>query len=123
MKKVLKVSVGAPMADSLARARATMEALQAGRTATPHYAVGFESLPQLLAVFTPKRLELIALLRERGPMSVAQLARALQRDYKNVHGDVKALTEWLAIERNDDGHVFVPWDEIDFRVPLTRLAA
>ena len=123
MKKILKVSVGTPVVDNIERVRTTTSALQAGKSVTPHYAVGFESLSQLLAVFTPKRLELIALLRERGPASIAELARMLRRDYKNVHGDVKALIEWLAVERNDAGLVFVPWDEIDFKVPLTRLAA
>lgn len=123
MKRILKISVGTPVADSIERVRTMMLALQAGRSATPHYAVGFESLSQLLAMFTPKRLELIALLRERDPVSIAELARMLGRDYKNVHGDVKALIEWLAVERNDAGLVFVSWDEIDFKVPLTRLAA
>ncbi|MEW6166210.1 MAG: hypothetical protein AB1651_00680 [Pseudomonadota bacterium] len=123
MKKVLNVKVGEPAAASLARARVAMEALQRGRKAAPYFGVGFESLAQMLAVFTPKRLELIAALREQGPMTVAALARALGRDYKNVHGDTAALIEWLAVERDDDGKVFVPWDEIDFKLPLTRKAA
>jgi hypothetical protein len=29
----------------------------------------------------------------------------------------------IAVERDDDGKVFVPWDEIDFKLPLTREAA
>lgn len=123
MKKVLHVKAGEPAAESMARARATMEALQAGRKAQPYFGVGFESLAQMLATFTPRRLELIAALREQGPMSIAALSRTLERDYKNVHGDVSALIEWLAIERNDDGKVFVPWDEIDIKLPLTRQAA
>jgi predicted transcriptional regulator len=121
--RVLNVMVGAPVADNLERARATMKLLQAKGKATPYYGVSFESLAQMLAVFTPKRLELIAALREQGPMSVAALARSLARDYKNVHGDVAALIEWLAVERDEDGLVYVPWDEIDFKLPLTRHAA
>lgn len=122
-RRILNVKVAEPMAASLDRARATMEALQQGGKAAPYYGVGFESLSQMLAVFTPRRLELIGALRERGPSSIAALARALGRDYKNVHGDVTALIEWMAVERADDGTVSVPWDEIDFRLPLTRQAA
>ncbi len=44
-------------------------------------------------------------------------------NYKNVHGDVAALAEWMAIERDDRGLVSVPWDEIDLRLPLQHKAA
>lgn len=121
--RVLHVKVAEPMTESLNRARATMEALQQGKTPEPYYGVGFESLPKMLAVFTPKRLELIAFLRAQGPLSVAALSRALKRNYKNVHGDVAALIEWMAVERGEDGRVFVPWDEIDVRLPLLGKAA
>ncbi|MFT4046964.1 MAG: hypothetical protein QM661_09740 [Solimonas sp.] len=123
MKKVLHVRAGEPASASLDRARKSMEALQAGRKAEPHYSVGFASLAQMLATFTPRRLELIAALREQGPTTVAALARSLGRDYKNVHSDVAALLEWLAIERDDAGKVLVPWDEIDITLPLTKQAA
>jgi predicted transcriptional regulator len=78
----------------------------------------------MLAVFTPKRWELIARLRETGPLTTAELARKLDRDYKNVHADVAALSEWLAVQRTEDGRVHVPWSEIvvDMKLP-NRLAA
>lgn len=121
--KVLHVKVAEPMADVLGRARTTMETLEKGKMPKPYFGVGFESLPQMLAVFTPKRWELIAFLGKRGPLSVAALARGLRRNYKNVHGDVAALMEWRVIERNAKGHVFIPWDEIDVRLPLMKNAA
>lgn len=123
MKRVLHINAGEAAEASIARARHAMEALQAGRAVEPYFGVGFASMADMLAVFTPRRLELLATLRERGPMRVAGLARALGRDYKNVHGDVAALAEWLAVERGDDGRVSVPWDEIDVRLPLVRVAA
>ena len=121
--KVLHVQVAEPVRASLDRARLTMEALERGETPEPYFSVGFESLPQLLAIFTPKRWELIAYLRENGPLSIAELARRLGRNYKNVHGDVVALMEWLAVERGEDGRVLVPWDAIELRLPLVRDAA
>jgi predicted transcriptional regulator len=121
--KVLQVKVAEPTAEMLGRAQATMEALQSGEDPAPYFGIGFETLPQLLAVFSPKRWELIAYLSEHGPLSVAALARGLGRDYKNVHGDVVSLMEWMVVERGPDGAVSVPWDEIDLRLPLTRRAA
>jgi predicted transcriptional regulator len=121
---VLHVRVGEDVHAKLARARETMEALQQGRRHKPHFAVGFAEVGQMLAVFTPKRWELIAKLREIGPVTTAQLARTLERDYKNVHADVAALSEWLAVQRDEDGRVSVPWAEIivDMKLPA-QLAA
>ena len=122
-KKILHVQAGEPATASLARARATMQALQGGKRSEPYFGVGFESMAQMLATFTARRLDLLATLREQGPTTIAALARTLGRDYKNVHGDVNALIQWLAVERDDQGQVFVPWDEVDIRLPLTRRAA
>ena len=122
--KVLHVQVAEPTADMLDRARIVLEALEAGREPPEAYfGIGFESIPQMLAVFTPKRLALVAYLSEHGPLTVAALARGLSRDYKNVHGDVAALMEWTVVERGVDGRVCVPWEEIDLRLPLARRAA
>ncbi len=121
--KVLHVKVAEPPAEMLGRARTTMEALERGTTPESYFGVGFESLPQMLSVFTPKRWELIAFLGEHGPLSIAALARGVRRNYKNVHGDIAALMEWRVVERSDDGRVFIPWDEIDLRLPLMKSAA
>jgi predicted transcriptional regulator len=124
LKAVLNVTVGDSVAGSLARARSAMETLQRGKTPQPHFGVGFAQVGQMLSVFTPKRWELIATLRESGPLTTADLARKLRRDYKNVHADVTALAGWLAVERMEDGRVQVPWSEIvvDLKLP-SRLAA
>ena len=123
MSNVLHIKVGESIEGSLTRARDIMEALERGQTPEPYFGIGFAELPQLLAVFTSRRWELLRLLSQDGPMTIAELARALRRDYKNVHGDVVALSEWLAVERDEDGRVFVPWDEIDLRLPLQRKTA
>ena len=121
---VLHVRVGEDVHANLARAREALETLQQGRRPKPHFAVGFAEVGQMLAIFTPKRWELIVKLREIGPVTTAQLARTLERDYKNVHTDVAALSEWLAVQRDEDGRVCVPWSEIivDMKLPA-QLAA
>jgi len=72
----------------------------------------------------PKRWELIGALREGGAMTVAELARQLKRDYKNVHSDCERLIEWMAIEKNENGLVCAPYDEIvvDMKLPDRRAA-
>lgn len=123
-KATLHVRVGVGLGANLERAAAAMKALQGGRKPKPQFGVSFAEVGQMLAVFTPKRWELMARLRETGPMTTAELARLLRRDYKNVHADVAALSEWLAVQREPDGRVSVPWSEIvvDMKLPA-ELAA
>ncbi|HRP96980.1 MAG TPA: hypothetical protein PL143_12055 [Rhodocyclaceae bacterium] len=115
----LHVRVGCDVEESLRRAAQTMKALERGEQPEPHFSVGFEDIGQMLAVFTPKRWELIGVLRANGPLTVAELALRLRRDYKNVHGDVESLMEWMAVERDGQGRVCVPWSDIivDMHLP------
>jgi len=123
-ESILNVKVGEPLELSLARAAQTMEALEKGETPAPYYGVGFSDIGQLFAVFTPRRWDLLAVLREYGPMSIAALARLLKRDYKNVHSDVEKLSEWQAVEKDEQNRVFAPYSEIvvDVRMPQGRAA-
>lgn len=123
-ERILNVTVGEPLESSLARAARTMETLQRGESPAPYFGVGFSDVGQLFAVFTPRRWDLLATLREGGPMTIAELARRVKRDYKNVHGDVEKLSEWQAVEKDEKGRVFAPYAEIvvDVRLPQGRAA-
>jgi len=61
----------------------------------------------------PHRLELLKQLKLVGPSSVRALSIKLQRDYKNVHSDVKALEQSGLLERTSSGAIHAPWDVID----------
>lgn len=78
----------------------------------------------MFAVFTPRRWELLAALRQSGPVSIAELARRLSRDYKSVYNDVAQLVEWQIIGKNEKGLVFAPYAEIsvDVRLPCQDAA-
>jgi predicted transcriptional regulator len=80
----------------------------------------YGSEPELISTLTPKRWELIERLHHEGPMSIYALAKLLERDYKNVHTDVKALSELEIIQETDEGRITIPWDEIEAHF---RLAA
>jgi predicted transcriptional regulator len=64
---------------------------------------------------------LIEQLQKIGVSSIRGVARALDRDIKRVHDDVTALMEWGLVEKDGDGKVFVPYDEIE--ADFTRRAA
>ena len=65
--------------------------------------LSFESWEGLARVLTGKRLELLRHLRRQPAPSIAELARALGRDYKRVHADVEALAAAGLIDRTPDG--------------------
>jgi predicted transcriptional regulator len=80
--------------------------------------LNFEDFSMLLAVLTPRRLELLKHLRQHGPLSVRALSKGLSRDYKNVYDDTRALQEAGLIERKADNTLQAPWDVIDAHVRL-----
>ena len=121
--KILKINVGADVKSTLTLAQQAMEQLSLGEEPAPYYGVGFKNVSQMLSVFTEKRWDLLAALRENGPTNIAELARIVKRDYKNVHNDVERLMEWLAIEKNDQGKIFTPYSEIIVDVHLPRQKA
>jgi predicted transcriptional regulator len=101
-----------------------MKAAKQGKRVKPYFGMGFGEVGEMFSVFTPKRWELIGVLRESGAITVAELARRLKRDYKNVHNDCERLIEWMAIEKDENGLVFAPYSEIvvDMKLPDSRAA-
>lgn len=123
-ERILNVKVGEPIEAGLDRAAQVMTALERGKKATPYFGIGFADMGQMLAVFTPRRWDLLAALRAAGAVSIAELARRVGRDYKNVHNDIERLIEWQTVEKDEAGRVFAPYAEIrvDVRLPSGRAA-
>lgn len=122
--RILNVKVGEPVEAGLDRAAQVMTALERGRKPTPYFGIGFADMGQMLAVFTPRRWDLLAALRAAGAVTIAELARRVGRDYKNVHGDIERLIEWQTVEKDEQGRIFAPYAEIrvDVRLPSGRAA-
>jgi predicted transcriptional regulator len=72
----------------------------------------------LLKNLTPARWTLLEALKRSGPMSINELARLLERNYKNVHTDVTRLLELGLIERAQDRQITVAWDTIAAEMKL-----
>ena len=53
--------------------------------------LAFESWDALVRVLTGRRVELLRYVRRNKVTSIRALAKALDRDYSNVHADVQAL--------------------------------
>ena len=120
-KQILNVGISSPQ-ESLAHFARAWKTAAGGKKTKPYNGLGFESIEQFAAALTPQRWLLINALKSIGPSSIYALARKLGRHYKNVHTDVTALLQLGIIEKDAEGKVFVPWDEIDVNMPLAQAA-
>jgi len=111
LPKVLELRVS-DARDALDRFEAAWNRRTEGRKTGALRVLSMRDLPLLLRTLTPARWQLLDRLREAGPLSIYELARRLERDYKNVHTDVTALARIGLIERAGDARVSVPWDVV-----------
>lgn len=89
----------------------------------PIHRLYFDDVETLWKTLTHRRMHLLQILRQSGPLSIRRLAAILERDYKNVHSDVSRLSKFGLIQLGKDGRYFVPWDLIDLQIPLAALRA
>ena len=79
--------------------------------------LAFESWDALARVLTGKRMELLRHVRRHQVASIRALAKALGRDYSNVHADVQALTAAGLLEATDAG-LRAEYDAIETRIAI-----
>src|SRR5438552_5442828 len=111
LARLLELRIG-DARDALDRFEAAWNRRTERRRVKPLQVVSMADLPLLLRTLTPARWQLLERLRDAGPLSIYELAKRLERDYKNVHTDVTALTKIGLIERAGDARVSVPWDVV-----------
>jgi predicted transcriptional regulator len=79
--------------------------------------LAFESWDALARVLTGKRMELLRYVRRNNVTSVRALAKALGRDYSNVHADVKALAGAGLLDASARG-MRADYDTIETKIAL-----
>jgi predicted transcriptional regulator len=98
--------------------RRWIAALKGKREATGTEVISVSSWEVLGKVLSPPRLQILAAVPELKPASIAALAKALGRDFKNVHADVTFLSEvgLLMLRETGTRRTLVPtalYSEID----------
>lgn len=53
--------------------------------------ISFQSIGQLKAFLTPKRMELLKIIKQKNPKSIYELAKLVKRTPENVNSDIKLL--------------------------------
>ena len=79
--------------------------------------LAFENSDMLARVLSNKRMELLSYVRRNNVTSVRALAKALKRDYSNVHADVQALAGVGLLENSRKG-VRADYDIIETQITI-----
>lgn len=113
----VKMTVGGAIEDDAARRFVdAWHRAERGESFRERHVV-FESWEALERVLTGKRMELLRYVRRHTVTSVRALAKALGRDYRNVHADVQALTAVGLLEATDGG-VRADYDAIETKIAI-----
>lgn len=85
--------------------------------------IGFATPALLFDWLTPRRWELLSAVQAAAtPLEITELARRLGRGTESVHSDAQALLDLGLIEKDTDGALSCPFDEIRAQFALKRVA-
>src|ERR1700692_1486180 len=113
----VKITVGGAMEDEASRRIIdAWHRAESGETFHERH-LAFESWDALARVLTGKRMELLRYVRRHKVASVRALAKALGRDYSNVHADVQALTAAGLLDARDGG-LRADYDAIETKIAI-----
>lgn len=82
----------------------------------------FNSAESFTKILTANRLQILIYLTANQPRSIYELAKGLNRDFKNVHSDIRKLFELELIDLEESGEIrkgFIPkakYSEIDLKL-------
>jgi predicted transcriptional regulator len=65
--------------------------------------ISFPDYETLGRVITGARVQILSVIREKKPKSIQELARMVDRDFKNVYQDIQLLAEFGLIELKTQG--------------------
>jgi predicted transcriptional regulator len=113
----VKITVGGKIEDETSRRFAeAWHRAERGETFHERH-LAFESWETLARVLTSKRMELLRYVRRHKVTSIRALAKALDRDYSNVHADVQALTA-VGLLDAEDGSLHADYDAIETKIAM-----
>ncbi len=113
----VKFTVGGAMEDEASRR--FVDAWRRGERGESFHErhLAFESWDALARVLTGKRMELLRYVRRHNVTSIRALAKALSRDYSNVHADVRALAAAGLLDATAKG-VRADYDAIETKIAI-----
>ena len=100
------------------------EAIERGGKVKREVGIYFENIAAFRKALTPRRLELLHLIKTRRPKSLQEIARLTRRNVKNIATDIGLLTQLGLIETVKSGTgrkeiaSQVDYDAIELRIAV-----
>tara|TARA_Y100000310_G_scaffold244620_1_gene249422 strand:+ start:82 stop:438 length:357 start_codon:yes stop_codon:yes gene_type:complete len=117
--KVKKVIVEIrPLKESLREFAEVFGKVKRGEKVVPKQKVSFNDIEGFRKFFSEKRMELLKVIKHRKPKSIYQLAKFVDRGYKNVYDDVELLEGLGLVTREKDNSVEVDFNKLQIDVPV-----
>ncbi|MBI5236356.1 MAG: winged helix DNA-binding protein [Deltaproteobacteria bacterium] len=110
--------------DFLEDAKGVMKKIEKGEKVRSEKALYFESIEGFRKALTPKRLELLHVVRESRPKSLQELSRLVKRDMKSIVTDINILEslDLIDMKRKKNGKrettPKVDYDRIDLQIAV-----
>ena len=95
--KNIKVEIK-PLKEVLEDAAEVMSKIKADKKVAPKEGISFGNVESFREFFTPKRLELLHVIKQKQPKSIYELAKLTGRNFKNVVLDIKILEKYGLID-------------------------
>lgn len=97
------------------KVEADFESAMSGKQPNEPFVLVFSSIEQLAkTMLAPNRLSIINTMTGAGSMSIRELSRRLNRDFKAVHRDVQTMLSANIIEHDESGKIIFPFDSVHF---------
>ena len=102
----------------------TGKSIERGKKVKREVGIYFENIAAFRKALTPKRLELLRLIKARRPKSLQEIARLTRRNVKNIATDIDLLTQLGLIETTKSGTgrkeivSQVDYDAIELRIAV-----
>ena len=118
--KTIKIGIK-PLRTAMDDFVAAGEALVHGETVREEAGIYFTSVEAFRRAITPRRMELVHIIKTSKPKSINQLAKLTRRNIKNVAEDVRFLVQAGLVETETEDNRLTPqvdYDEIDLRIAV-----
>ena len=87
-----------PLKDVLKEAAEVMGDLRKGKHIKPKKGLSFSTVESFREFFTPKRIELLQVIKHKQPRSIYELAKLTNREIKSIVIDIKILEKYGLID-------------------------
>lgn len=111
-----------PLEQTMAMVAGAFTEAETGEARSTESILSFPSWSVMHRVLAPKRLDIVKAMTGQQVLSIREIARRVDRDFKGVHSDVEMLLKSGVIDKAEKGGIIFPYDRIHFEFDIEAAA-